>query len=196
VVVENEFFAVLGNPGSLAPGFLARDFVILPPDSYAMAPAVLQLTAKNIITVEMPGVDPSLPGFAGQAKSQNQVELLPKYQTEAGAPFARFPADGVSATDGQSLTFRLPGNASGWLVSTMTYHPDWKASVDGQVAQIRRADGALMAVAVPTGAREVTFRFAPPSWYSFCLGLAALSWIAVLAVLVSLRFGWAPARGR
>lgn len=181
VALENEFFAVLGNPSSLSPGFLARDFVILPPESYAMAPAVLQLTPKNLITVEMPGVDPSLPGFAGQAKSQNQLELLPRYQTQAGAPFVRLPAGSVA---GQGMDFRLPENASGWLVSTMTYHPDWTASVDGQIAQVRRADGALMAVAVPPGARMVSFRFASPAWYSVCLWAGLLAWLAGLGWLL------------
>lgn len=195
-VAENEFFVVLANPGTLYPAFLARDFVVLPPDSYAMAPAALQLTLKNLITVEMEGVDSSLPGFAGQAKSQNQIELLPKYQTQSGGAFVRLQAEGAMRASSQSETFRLPVNYSGWLVSTMAYHPDWTAAVDGRITKVRRVDGALMAVSLAGGAREVTFRFVAPAWYSFTLAVGVLNWIIALAALLYLPSKWAPPRWR
>jgi Bacterial membrane protein YfhO len=196
VVLENEFFAVLGNPGSLAPGFLAKDFVILPPESYAMAPAILQLMVKNIIALEMKGVNPSIAGFAGQAKSQNQLELLPKYQAQAGAPFVRLPLDGSSTADGQTLNYHLPENFSGWLVSTMAYHPDWTVTIDGKPSQTTRAEAALLGTYVPNGSHEVVFRFKAPAWYSLSLFLGALSWIMALAALLYLPSKWAPAKWR
>lgn len=196
VVIENEFFAVLGNPGSLAPGFLAKDFVILPPESYSMAPAVLQLMGKNIIALEMTGVDPSIPGFAGQAKSQNQLELLPKYQAQPGAPFVRLPSADASAADGQTLTYRIPGNSSGWLVSTMAYHPDWTVTIDGKPGQTTRAEAALLGTYVPAGSHEVTFRFKAPAWYSLSMNLGILFWVIALAALLYLPSKLAPVKWR
>jgi hypothetical protein len=180
VVAENEFFAVLGNPGSLSPAFLAKDFVALPRDSASLIPAGIQLAPKNLITVETAGVDPSAPGYAGQAKAENQIELLPKYQGKTGEAFVRLQS---THADSQILNLHLPDNASGWVVSTLAYHPDWTASVDGKTAEVHRAEGALMAVSLPQGAHEVTFRFAAPAWYSLSLGIGLLAWLAGLGIL-------------
>jgi len=180
VVAENDYFAVLANPGSLSPAFLAKDFVALPRDSASLVTAGIQLAPKNLITVETAGVDPSAPGYAGQAKSQNQIELLPQFQMKAATPFLRLPP---AQSGGQVLNFHLPENASGWIVSTMAYHPDWTAIVDGKPSEVHREEGAMMAVALPQGAREVTLRFTAPAWYSLSLGIGLLAWLAGLGIL-------------
>ena len=43
LVYENNFFTVLENPNSLGPGFLARNYVSIPKDSYAYSAADLGL---------------------------------------------------------------------------------------------------------------------------------------------------------
>lgn len=192
-VAENEFFVVLANPGSLAPGFLANDFVALPKESYAMASAVLQLAPKNLITVELAGVDPAMPGYAGQAKAPNQIELLEKYQAQSGTPFMRLPS---ASWNGQSLTFQVPQNSSGWLVTTMAYHPDWTATIDGRSSETHRAEAALLSTYVPPGSREVTFQFKAPAWYGLSLAAGAVSWIVALAALLYLPSKWAPTTWR
>lgn len=196
VAFENRYFAVLANQQALYPAFLARDFVVLPPEGYAMAPAVLQLAPQNIITVEMAGVDRNMPGFAGMAKGPNQIELLQQYQGQAGQPFARVPLVGNRMDDYQRMTYQLPPIVSGWLVVSEAYHPDWTVTIDGRPAEVHRAEAALLSVFVPTGSHEVVFQFKPPAWYSLCLGLGALSWIVALAALLYLPSGWAPARWR
>jgi len=175
VVFENRYFAVLANPGTLYPAFLARDFVALPPDSYAMAPAVLQLMPKNLITVETVQPVNGIPGFAGQANGTNQIALQPQYQSQNGQPFARVPLVGNRMDDYQRMTYQLPPTASGWLVVSEAYHPDWTVTIDGKPAPAIRAEAALLATYVPQGSHEVTFRFKAPAWYSFCLMLGALS---------------------
>ena len=196
VLAENQFFAVLTNPGTLYPAFLAHDFVALPPRSYAMAPAVLQLTPQNLITVEMAGVDKTMPGFAGMAKGSNQIELLGQYQGKAGQSFTRVPLTGNRMDDYQRMTYQLPLDASGWLVVTEAYHPDWTVTVDGKPADVHRAEAALLSTYVPAGSHEVVFQFKAPSWYSLCLTLGALSWIIALAAMLLLPSKWAPAKWR
>jgi Bacterial membrane protein YfhO len=201
VLSENTFFTVLANPDSLYPGFLARDFVALPPGSYAMAPAALQLLGQNLITLELPGVDPTAPGYAGMAKGANQIELLDSYRGKGGQPFGKVPIENYRHAEGE-ISFTLPPQASGWLVTTTSYHPDWVVTLDGKPAEKKCAESALLSVHVPTGTHDVTFRFEAPAWYSLCLRLGMLAWICGLGVFFyfgsskapeSLRLAWSKA---
>ena len=196
VVFENRYFAVLANQQALYPAFLARDFVALPPEGYAMAPAVLQLAPQNLITVELAGVDRNMPGFAGMAKGPNQIELLQQYQGQSGQPFARVPLVGNRMDDYQRMTYQLPPSVSGWLVVSEAYHPDWTVTIDGRPTEVHCAEAALLSVFVPTGSHKVFFQFKPPAWYSLCLALGAISWIVALAALLYLPSKWAPAKWR
>ena len=196
VVFENRYFAVLANNSTLYPAFLAHDFVSLPMGSYAMAPAALQLLNQNIATVETVAPDQSVPGFAGMAKGPNQIELLGQYQGKAGQPFARVPLTGNRMDDYQRMTYQLPPTASGWLVVSEAYHPDWTVIVDGKPAEVHRAEAALLSTYVPAGSHEVVFQFKDPAWYSLCLTLGALSWIVALAAMLYLSSKWAPAKWR
>ena len=196
VAFENRYFAVLANPTTLYPAFLAKDFVALPPESYAMAPATLQLLPQNIITVEMGGVDRNMPGFAGMAKGPNQIELLQQYQGKAGQPLGRVPLVGNRMDNYQRMTYQLPPTVSGWLVVSEAYHPDWTVTIDGKPAQTTRAEAALLGTFVPAGSHEVTFKFKAPAWYSLCLALGTLSWIVALAALLYLPSKWAPSKWR
>ncbi len=196
VAFENRYFAVLANPTALYPAFLAHDFVALPPESYAMAPATLQLLPQNLITVEMGGVDSNMPGFAGMAKGPNQIELLAQYQGKAGQPFGRVPLVGNRMDDYQRMSYQLPPTVSGWFVVSEAYHPDWSVTIDGKAAEVHRAEGALLSTYVPVGSHEVVFRFKAPAWYSLCLGLGAFSWIVALAALLYLPSKWAPPKWR
>jgi len=180
VVSENAFFAVLSNPDSLYPGFLAHDYVALPPGS-EMAQAALQLLPNNLVTVEMKGIDPSAPGFAGMAKGTNQIELQQSYRSKSGDPFGKIPAEAVSHGEG-SMTFRLPTEVSGWLITTTSYHPDWTATLDGKLLETHKAESALLSVYLPKGG-VVAFHFVAPGWYSLCLGLGTLTWLVALAAL-------------
>jgi hypothetical protein len=196
VAYENRYFAVLANPGTLYPAFLARDFVALPPESYPMAPAVLQLFPQNVITVEASTVDPSAPGYAGQAKGPNQVELLQKYQSQSGTPFVRVPLCGDRMEDYQRMTFRVPPEVSGWLVVTEAYHPDWTVTIDGKPGVTARAEAAMLATRIPEGSHDVVFRFRAPVWYTLCLAVGVLCWIAALFALFYMPSKWAPSGWR
>ena len=196
VAFENRYFAVLANPTTLYPAFLAKDFVALPPESYAMAPATLQLLPQNLITVEMGGVDRNMPGFAGMAKGPNQIEMLQQYQGKAGQPFGRVPLVGNRMDNYQRMSYQIPPIVSGWLVVSEAYHPDWTVTIDGKAAEVHRAEAALLSAYVPPGSHEVTFQFKAPAWYSLCLALGTISWIVALAALLYLPSKWAPAKWR
>jgi hypothetical protein len=196
VAFENNYFAILANPSTLYPAFLAHDFVAFPMESYAMAPAALQLFPRNLVTVEMRGVDQNMPGFAGMAKGPNQIELMAQYQGGGGQPFARVPLVGNRMDDYQRMTYQLPPTASGWLVVSEAYHPDWSVTIDGRPAQATRAEAALLSTYVPLGSHEVVFQFKAPAWYGLCMNLGILFWVIFLGALLYLPSKWAPAKWR
>jgi hypothetical protein len=196
VVFENRFFAVLANPNTLYPAFLAHEFVSLPQDGYSLAPAALQLFPKNLITVETGQPANGIPGFAGQSSGTNQVALLPQYQAQSGQPFTRVPLVGDRMDDYQRMTYQVPPTATGWLVVSEAWHPDWMVTIDGKPTRTTRAEAALLATYVPLGSHEVTFQFKAPAWYGFCMNLGILFWVISLAALLYLPSMWAPAKWR
>jgi hypothetical protein len=62
------------------------------------------------------------------------------------------------------------------VVFSEAYFPAWQVRVDGRSAPLLRADGVLLAVAVPAGAHEVEFFYLPPLlvWGAVLSGLAVV----------------------
>jgi hypothetical protein len=75
-------------------------------------------------------------------------------------------------------------SAPGWVVLSDSFFPGWEAAVDGRNTKLLRADGALRAVAVPSGPHAVTFRYRPAavgrgrlvSLLGFLLAVAGMSY--------------------
>jgi hypothetical protein len=106
--------------------------------------------------------------------------------TEVPAP-APAPAAGNSAVrieqweaDRQIVHADL--SAPGLLILSEVYYPGWEATVDGQRADLVRADGILRGVALPAGSHRVEVRYAPGS-------LAWGLWISALALAASVLAG-------
>jgi len=86
------------------------------------------------------------------------------------------------------VTVRVETNQPGWLVLNDTYYPGWRAAVDGQPAEILRANALARAVAVPAGEHRVEFVYDPLSVKIGALvSLVTLCVIAGILVLDSRR---------
>jgi hypothetical protein len=83
-----------------------------------------------------------------------------------------------------------------WLFYSDAWHPDWRATVDGRVAPVERADLAYKAVLLHGGRNEVEFRFHAPlrRACSWGVGLLSLFWCAVVAAWTAGLLGAGPAR--
>jgi len=82
------------------------------------------------------------------------------------------------------VTARRPG----YLILTDAYYPGWIATVDGQPAEVERADIMFRVVKVPAGQHHVEMRYQPQS---FSLGL-----LISIGTVVILSVGWLVARRR
>jgi hypothetical protein len=72
-----------------------------------------------------------------------------------------------------------PPPDSMYLYVAENWYPYWRATVDGQPAPVVRAQGSLMAVRVPPGARSVTLTFHSDSYVTG----RTISLLAILAVV-------------
>ncbi|NCY22925.1 glycosyltransferase, partial [bacterium] len=195
-VFENQFFTVLENPNCLSPGFLAKNYVSIPPEKYEYATADLGLVRLYFLPVETPGVEMSDPALAGIMNPQNgEVELTGAFRDKEGDPF-RLLDPTTCRHEGPHSWKISPQGQSGWLMLTQAWHPDWQVLVDGVRSDLRRVAVAFAGIRIGEGVREVNFVFSPPAWVSLSLGLGLISWLVVLSGAAYLRFAPCPAPWR
>ena len=193
-VFENPFFTILENPNSLAPGFLAQNYVSIPPGKMEYAAADLGLVRLYFLPIEVSGVEISDPALAGLMNPQNgEVELTNSFRNKEGYPFRILDRGNFQAV-GSSLIKIMPQGQAGWITLTQTWHPDWKVFVDGLQSDVTRVALAFSGVRIGEGVSEVTFAFLPPLWVSISLGLGLISWVFVLGASGYLRFAPCPPR--
>jgi hypothetical protein len=86
-----------------------------------------------------------------------------------------------------------PGGA--WLLYADAWHPDWRASVNGEVVPVHQANLAFKAIRVPGGASTVRFWFdrGPLGVAIAALGLAlGVAGVAAIAAALTSSRGAGP----
>ncbi len=81
------------------------------------------------------------------------------------------------------MTLAVDASAPGYVVLSEVWYPGWRATVNGEPAEVVQADGALRAVAIPAGVSTVSLRFVPDFWR---WGLIALGVGLLLLLLIAL----------
>jgi len=82
------------------------------------------------------------------------------------------------------FTLATPAPQDAFLSVSENWYPDWHATVDGQPAEVVRAQFSLMAVPVPAGAREVELTFSSAAYQrgkTVTLSIVALVMLLLLA---------------
>ncbi|HXT01692.1 MAG TPA: DUF6541 family protein [Elusimicrobiota bacterium] len=87
------------------------------------------------------------------------------------------------------LALSATARAGRFLVISESWHPGWRARIDGRPAAVYRTDGALLGLAVPPGTHRVDLEFAPPLW-----GPARLISAASALIFLGLAGWWAARR--
>ena len=85
--------------------------------------------------------------------------------------------------------------STGLLVLSEADYPGWQVKVDGQPAQVLRADTALRAVCLPAGSHTVRFEFAPRDLVIGAV-ISCLALAVVMAVAVVELTSWTRRLGR
>ena len=86
------------------------------------------------------------------------------------------------------LIVQVESDAPGYLVLSEIWFSGWRATVNGEAAEVLRANGALRAVAVPGGESTVRLWFAPAGW-RWGLGAFGVGTLWVLLSFVPRRRG-------
>jgi hypothetical protein len=90
----------------------------------------------------------------------------------------------ISLREGNnSRTIDLIISQPGYLVLSYTYYPGWRATVDGQPAEILRANYAFMAVPLKPGEHQVVLRYRPFSLISGAI-ISGLSLVVAMIGMV------------
>ena len=85
------------------------------------------------------------------------------------------------ASGSQHLELAVDACDESYLIVTDSHYPGWRATLDGAEVPIHRADHALRAVRVPTGAHRVRFEYQPSSFRAG-LALSLLGWVGLVGV--------------
>jgi hypothetical protein len=120
------------------------------------------------------------PGWDGRVTVL--VEREPQPAGEAGPPVppsARFLTD---RSDHVVIEAGAPAGG-GYLVLLDAYSPDWRVTVDGQAAEIVRANAIFRAVRLAPGRHRLEFRYRPRAlvWGAACSALALAVTVTLLA---------------
>jgi hypothetical protein len=100
-------------------------------------------------------------------------------------PAASLPHGGTTRVlryGARQVEIETVAEAPSFLVTSETWYPGWRASIDGREQKIVLTNVAFRGLAVPAGRHVVAMRFDPPVlWQSALVSLAAIALAALLA---------------
>ncbi len=162
IVFADDRSLVHENPTPLPRAYMVQQAVVA--NSAAEALAYFTDTALNpATTVVLEGAPPPLP--AGSTAPPASVNI--RHETP------------------QHIQIEVSSQSDGYLVLLDTFYPGWRATLNGQPAEIYRANYVSRAVYVPAGSYTVEFMYQPqPFWLG--VGLAGIT-LAIIAGLLLVR---------
>jgi hypothetical protein len=132
--------------------------------------------ASMLVRVRSPGFDPA--AVLLLEKEPERIESL--QQATNVTPEAGYSAT-ITSYKPDEVTIEASAPRSGFVLLLDTYFPGWSARVNGNPAQIYRADYNFRAVAIPSGKSTVRFSYRPRS----LLVGGALSVMTLLALAIA-----------
>jgi hypothetical protein len=130
---NNEARAIYENAGAFPRAWIAGAYRVEKPDEALIAMANGEVDLRHTVMLEKkPAVEP-VPGDSAMVS--------------------------VGKIAAKEASFAVTLDRPGVLVVGEVYYPDWKATVDGQPAEMLKANHVLRAVALPAGKHEVVFKY-------------------------------------
>jgi Bacterial membrane protein YfhO len=129
------------------------------------------------------------PGFAPRsvAVTHEPAPGVPERTAGSAAPPGTAQ---ISDYEDERVVVKTNGARNALLVLTDSWAPGWKASIDGNDADVQRVDYLIRGVAVPAGEHTVEFRYQPATWrWGWAISLITLLGLAAAALV-----GWRRAR--
>ncbi len=170
-VFKNDHFEILELEGILAPGFHAKNAVLLASSSFQDIAASLDASYKNFAAI-----GPVIPGGSAGSIAEGKLTLTKDFESKPGAAFEPLEADSLQRTSAGSFEVTSPGGG-GWLIIPEAWHRDWQISVNGSPQMLFTAFGGLLAVESGDKPQTITFQFIPPWWYPLCAWVGLISWV-------------------
>jgi hypothetical protein len=169
VSFEWEDLRIYRRPSALPRAFIVHDVQVVPGDAEARA-------ALHV------------PGF--EVSRTVMLPLAPPCSLEPIAASAEETVQVVGESPNH-MELATRSASAGLLVLSEVDYPGWQVKVDGQPAQVLRADTALRAVCLPAGSHTVHFEFAPRDLMIgsviSCLTLAVVMVVAVVELASRVR---------
>lgn len=132
--------------------------------------------AEALAEMRRPGFDPaSVVVLESTSQDEPAAPAVADSTAVATAPSAR-----ITSYQANEVHVSVQSPTAGYLVLADSYFPGWQAAINGQSAQLYKADHNFRAVAIAPGESEVVFRYNP---FSFKLG-GFFSLISGLAMLL------------
>jgi hypothetical protein len=158
------------------------------PQAYVVTRAqVVEDSATRLAVLLNPTFDPRSEVLLSRAPATALGQQAAAAKESVTSP----PVPSVQREGPQSIQVRVNMPQAGYLVLNDVYYPGWRATVDGQPAEILPANHAFRAVALAQGEHIVAFQYAP---FSFRLG-ASITFAALL-LATALTVGWLLRRHR
>jgi dolichol-phosphate mannosyltransferase len=185
-VFENDNFVILENPTSLAPAFVARNFISGSASLEHITRAGLSLESQGLVVLyEMPNAPLPRDGRVGTMGPEEPILDKPA-TANSDRKFLPAALSQPRNQNYQEIALSAPGS-TGWVIIPEAFHPDWTAQAGSRPVPVAQADGAFLAVRVDDPAEPITLRFSPPWWYNGFLFLSAAGWLGLGALLLAVR---------
>jgi hypothetical protein len=152
--------------------------------------------AEGTAIYERPSALPRVrwaPEAVVEPDADRRLELLDDAAVPAGTVVLSEDGPAASGADadvevthdaGERIVATVRADGDGYLVVADAIQRGWRAEVDGEPVELRAADHAVVAVAVPDGTHEVALSYDPPG-RRFGYGIALVSALALVALALS-----------